>query len=510
MILLGVDFTRMRTALPTWHEGLVLAGSALAYYVVLIFCAQLLRRSGNLQFGRLYHAFAAAAALMGGLALSGWVPTWDEDLLVNLGALTVLLSAFPVIALLNRVLWTRTTTDGRRADAPRLLADTTGLIVFLAVALVVWNIIYGRSLPTTFLAGSGVAAFVIGFAMQDLLGNILAGFALYVSKPFKVGDWLLVDTHHARVLEVAWRSTRLMTNDEVVLEVPNSDLVKRPILNFSQPLPRHALRAAIGLHYNVPPARAQAVLRQAASTVPDVCADPAVDVYVKEFAASSVNYEIKFWIEDHRLMNRVTSDVLSHCWYAVRRAGMEIPFPTITLHQPGPRDPAAEARAAAAAALRAHSIFSFLSAAQIDDLVQHSTVVLFAPAEPLIQQGDQGTSMFLIVQGYVDVRVARNGVTKVVTQLGPGDCLGEMSVLTGERRSATVVALAEIEAVEITHAAFSAFVRHNPEVLNRLGELLAQRQQANVVPTTGESGAPVVESRESIVRHLRAFFELGD
>ena len=500
----------MPESLPSWNEGLVLVATALAVYLALVFCAQILRRSRNLNFGRLYHLFAASAAALAGFAASQWKPFWHDAILTDLGALTVIASAIPLITILNRLLWTRTQPDGRRVDAPRLLAETTGLVVFLVIGLVVARVFFQKNVPSSVLAGSGVVAVVIGFAMQDMLGNILSGFALYISKPFKVGDWLLVDGHHARVLEVAWRSTRLITNDEVVLEVPNSDLVKRPILNYHQPSSRHALRANIGLHYNVPPARAQAVLRQAAATVPGVNVEPPVEIYVKEFAASSVNYEIKFWVEDHRLMNRVTSDVLSHCWYAVRRAGMEIPFPTITLHQPGPRDPAAEARAAAAAALRAHSIFSFLSSAQVDDLVQHSSVVLFAPAEPLVEQGEVGTSMFLIVQGYVDVRVTRDGVMKVVTQLGPGDCLGEMSVLTGEKRSATVVALAEVEAVEITHAAFAAFVRHNPEVLNRLGELLAQRQQANVRSTEGDSRAPIPETRESVVRRLRSFFELGD
>jgi CRP-like cAMP-binding protein len=85
-----------------------------------------------------------------------------------------------------------------------------------------------------------------------------------------------------------------------------------------------------------------------------------------------------------------------------------------------------------------------------------------------------------------------------------------MSALTGEKRSATVVALAEVEAVEITHTAFSAFVRHNPEVLNRLGELLAQRQQANVQTASGAATTVAPEARESVVRRLRAFFELGD
>jgi hypothetical protein len=325
-----------------------------------------------------------------------------------------------------------------------------------------------------------------------------------------VGDWLLVENHHARVLEVTWRSTRLVTDDDVLLEMPNSALVKQSIHNFHQPSPEHALRITIGLHYSVPPARAQAVLRAAAGSVPGVCAKPAPQVNVSNFADSAVTYEVKFWIEDHGQKTRIMSDVRSHSWYAVRRAGMEIPYPTVTLQRPTPRDPAGEARVAAAAALRGNAIFSFLTPAQVEELVQHSPVVLFAQAEPLIEQGTDGTSMFLLVRGRVEVRVTRDGATKVVTQLGPGDCLGEISMLTGEKRTATVAASDEVEAVEITHNAFSAFIRHNPEVLNRLGELLAKRQQANTQPAPGAAPARPPESRDSMVRKLRAFFELGN
>ena len=144
----------------------------------------------------------------------------------------------------------------------------------------------------------------------------------------------------------------------------------------------------------MPPARAQAVLRQAAATVPGVCVEPPPVAQVYQFADSAVVYEVKVWIEDHAAKNRIMSDVRSHCWYAVRRAGMEIPYPTITLNQPGPRDIAAEARAAASTALRSHSIFSFLSQEQVENLVRHSTVALFAPAELLVVQGESGASMF--------------------------------------------------------------------------------------------------------------------
>ncbi len=501
----------MTESLPTLREALLLVAVALAYYLALVGCAQWLRRRRNLHFGWFYHVFASSAALMGGLSVSGWTPSWWPGLQLDLGALTILFSSVPLIVLLNRFLWTRTTADGRRVDAPRLLADATGLVVFMVMALLVWRVIYGRSIPASLLAGSGVAAFVIGFAMQDLLGNILAGFALFFSKPFKVGDWLLVESQHARVLEVTWRSTRLVTDDDVLLEVPNGTLVKQSIINFHRPDSRHALRTTIGLHYNVPPARAQAVLRQAAATVPGVCSEPPPQVQVNQFADSAVVYEVKFWIEDHAVKSRIMSEVRSHCWYAVRRAGMEIPFPTITLNQPGPRDIAAEARAAASAALRGHSIFSFLSIEQVENLVRHSIVSLFAAAEPLVRQGDDGNSMFLIVQGNVEVRVNREGVERAVAQLGAGDCLGEMSVLTGEKRSATVVALMEVEAVEITHSAFATFVRQNAEVLNRLGDLLVHRQQEELkrAPKTS-SGLPEVETRDSVMRRLRSFFELGE
>lgn len=494
---------------PTWPEGLKLIGAALGYYIVLICCAQLLRHRIGLQFGRLYHAFAVTAAFTGGLAMSGWIPAWHETLLFDLGALTALFATVPCVTLLNHALWTRVVTTGRRVEAPRLLAETTGIIVFIGTALLVAKLFYNWEVPTSLLAGSGVIALVVGLAMQDLLGNIVAGFALYGSRPFKVGDWLLVDNQHARVLEVTWRSTRLVTDDDVLLEVPNSTLVKQPIHNFNQPTAEHALRITIGLHYSVPPARAQAILRAAAASVPGVCAQPGPQANVHNFADSSVVYEVKFWVMEHGQKTRIMSDVRSHCWYAVRRAGMEIPFPTITLNRPVVRDAAGEARALAAAALRGNAIFSFLTEVQVNELVQHSPVVLFAQAEPLIEQGAEGNSMFLLVRGRVEVRVTRDGATKVVSQLGPGDCLGEISMLTGEKRTATVAASDEVEAVEITHHAFSVFIQHNPEVLNRLGELLSKRQQANTQVTPGGAPVPVVESRDSIVRKLRAFFELG-
>ena len=148
----------MIETVPSAREALILAAVAVVSYLLLVACAQWLRRHWALQFGWFFHVFALSAALMDGLVISGWTPSWWIYLRVDLSAFTILCATIPAITVLNRVLWTRTAADGRRADAPRLLADTTGLVVFVGVALVVWHVLLGRSIPTTLLAGSGVAA----------------------------------------------------------------------------------------------------------------------------------------------------------------------------------------------------------------------------------------------------------------------------------------------------------------------------------------------------------------
>jgi len=232
-------------------------------------------------------------------------------------------------------------------------------------------------------------------------------------------------------------------------------------------------------------------------------------IYVKEFADSAVVYEIKVWINDHSKMSRVLSDVRSHCWYAVKRAGMEIPYPQLTIHRPAKTDNGAAARAAAVAALRAHAIFGFLPAAQIETLVGAGAVVKFATHEHLMTQDEPGESLFFLVHGQVDVQITRNGQTSSVAQLSAGGCLGEMSLLTGDPRTATVVALGEVEAVEIRKPEFAALVRTNPDALERLSELLTHRQLANAQLAASGPAASPEQVRSGIRQKLRAFFQLG-
>lgn len=500
----------MAHQLPSPAEATVAIAVAIAVYVALVAIARLVRRGWAVRFGVTFHLFAAAVGLLAGVGATTWHSPAADAVRRHLTAIALLLAAFPATALLNRLLWRRSAGQtATRGDTPRVLADATGLVVVLVAALFVLDSVYGVRVPGL-LAGSGVVAIILGLALQDLLGNLFAGIALYLQNSFAPGDWLLVDGVHARVVELSWRSTRLVTTDDVLIDVPNNTIVKHTITNFERPSPRHAVRLTLGLHYDVPPARAQDVLRRAAATVAGVAAQPAPVVYVKEFADSAVVYEVKVWIDDHARLGRVSSDLRSHCWYAVRRAGLEIPFPTITVRRPAADAEPDRARHAAARALREHAIFGFIAEDQIAALVDESPVVLFAPDEHVVEQDAPGESMFLLVQGHVEVRIQRDGRSTAVAQLAAGACFGEMSVLTGQPRTATVVALDEVEAVEITKAAMADLVAARPEVVARLSELLVERQTANAslvqdAAAAEQNGA----SSTGMLRRLRAFFQLG-
>ncbi len=484
------------------------AGAVVAVYIVLVAVAQLLQRVRGLRFRWPYHLFALAAALLVGAYLTPTDLGWRAEVFKHLTAAVVVLAAFPLVALLNRSCWIRYDKAGRRIEAPRVLIDLTGVAVAVAAVLVSMQFVYDVQVPGL-LAGSGVAALVLGLGMQDQLKNLFAGLALHFERSFKVGDWLLFDNTHAKVIAISWRSVRLVSEDDVQIEVSNSQLLEGAIYNFQKPAPMHSERFKIGLHYDIPPLRVQEVLATAAASVPGVLADPPPSVLVYDFSDSAIIYEVEFRLEDHGLREELLSEVRTHCWYALKRAGMQIPYPQIVIHKAVTADTTEAARKSAADFLRAHKIFGCLTPKQCGALVQASPVVQFARHEHLIDQNAAGSSMFVLVKGSVDVRIARDGQEVSVAKLGAGDCVGEMSLLTGEPRTATVVAEAEVEAVELGNAVFGAFVRSNPAVLEQLGDLLAQRQMANAAHAANAAKTTPEQARNTMLGRLRSFFALG-
>jgi small-conductance mechanosensitive channel/CRP-like cAMP-binding protein len=477
-------------------------------YSLMVLIGRYFKRRHGVRLGGIYHLFS--------LSLAVYVPANLLNLswtfLHHLGAIVVVLGALVVISIAERFVVDLHIRKHHAVTVPKFLTEVVAAVVLIVTVFLVLQFGYGLTIKELLIA-PGIAAIVIGLAMQDLAGNVIAGIALQSGRSFAQGDWLLVDNRYAEVVEITWRSTRLRTLDDVSLEIPNRDLARLIIVNLNRPQTSHAVRLNFIIDYSEPPTRVKGILLHAASNARGVLPEPKPRAFVKNFSDYGVEYEIKFSLISHRDFSEVCDAVRTNVWYALRRHGIKIPFPTRTVQLERPvRDKQQEVQSAARTILREQPIFKCLGDEQLDALLPRGRTAHFGKDEKLIQQGEAGQSMFLLVSGEANVTVERNGNPTLVASLGAGDCFGEMSLLTGEPRTATVIANSDCEVVEIDKAVLARSVKENPQLLKQLSELLARRQ----METEGllASGTPsTIGERQSqyaagFLGKLRHFFEL--
>lgn len=493
----------------------VLAVAVPVVYWITVAAGRLLKRRAGVNLGMMYRLFCLAVSLylpMKVLDLD-W-GTYPFELRRGLRAACILLATFFVTALVQRYVWKGYFFEKRKTEIPKFLRELAALVVFALAAVFVLDIVYGEGKALAgLLAGSGVAAIILGFAMQDLLGNIISGIALEIGKPFKPGDWLLFDNNHAEVIEVNWRSTRLLTNDHVTLDIPNNQIVRHSIVNLSYPTKTHAMRLTVGVDYNVPPNTVKEVIVHAARESMGVLSNPAPKCFLKEFADSAVQYELKFWMENDALYNDIFDSIRTNIWYALDRHKIKIPFPVRTLQVERKSPPSAAISPAMRAALRRQKFFQCLDETETDRLLASAKLLRFGRGEKLIQQGAEGRSMYVLVSGAAGVQVDHGGGASHVATLKAGDYFGEMSLLTGEKRNATVIAKEDSEVLEIDKPLFAEVLQSNETLLRKLSEMLAQRrlETEGILASTAEEKTILTKQEEyaaNFLARLYSFFEL--
>jgi small-conductance mechanosensitive channel/CRP-like cAMP-binding protein len=498
--------------MPQLTEGyrdLLFALSAPVLYCLLVLGGRRLKRSHGVRLGVLYHLLALCVAV--------YAPALYLNLpwgfLHHLGAAVVVLGAIFLIALIERYIFELYLKKRHGVTVPKFLTEVVNAVIILIAVFLVLDVGYDQTIKGLLIA-PGVAAVVLGLAMQDIVGNVIAGVALQAGKSFVHGDWLIIDNRHAEVVEINWRSTHLRTVDDISIEIPNREIVRQTIVNLNRPTRKHAMRIPVVLDYSAPPTRAKDVLLHAVSNAKGVCPEPRPKVFLKNFGDSGIEYDVKFYIEDHGQSSEISDAIRTNIWYGLHRHGIRIPYPTRTLQIERPtRDRQQEVQSAARIILRQQPLFKCLSDEQLDALMPRGRVVHFGKDEKLICQGDTGESMFILVEGQANVVLERNGSSKFVASLGAGDCFGEMSLLTGERRSATVIANTDCEVVEIARPILAKSLKQNPELLKELSELLAKRQMENDGVLAAEISETGLKAREikyaaSFLQKLSSFFEL--
>jgi CRP-like cAMP-binding protein len=217
------------------------------------------------------------------------------------------------------------------------------------------------------------------------------------------------------------------------------------------------------------------VILDAVRELPNVVKDPPPKVIADKFGDSSIEYLIEVWIENFRLYHDVENAVRTAVWYHFKRARIEIPWPirNVYMHEVKSEEEIFAGRVQARIkALTSIDFVKVLPEDEVHKLALAARRLVFAKGETIIREGDEGESFFLMSEGAVEVRIG--GAT--VATLGPGNFFGEMSVMTGERRAATVVAKTDCESIVIGKEPFGELFQKRPEFAERMSDVIAKRQ----------------------------------
>ena len=404
----------------------------------------------------------------------------------------------------------------RQVHIPTILRDIAVVIVY-AVTIVIVLGRNGHDL-SGILTTSAVLTAIIGFALQDLLSNIISGIAIQIERPFKVGDWLMLDQfkeQQGRVLEMNWRSVKVLTLHHDIVIVPNKVMTGSAVINFTEPDSYHRRHFDIGLRYEAPPSRVKASLLRAVRDVEGVLARPAPFVHLRSYDDFAITYRVLFYVSRFAAREGIEDQVRTRTWYQLKRDGLSVPFPIrdINIHQVTAEDEIKareQSTAQIADTLAKVPLFEPLSTKERRVLAEALHSEIYGEREEVIRRGDAGDSFYIIASGQVEVRIGE----QTVATLGPDNYFGEMSLMTGEARSATVVTKSDCEFYVIDKAAFLKLVENNQRLVDEIGQRLETRRDAldkKRKAATDEVGlaqeAPG-EQHESLAQRIRRFFNL--
>jgi len=368
----------------------------------------------------------------------------------------------------------------RGVSAPPLLRDVIALILYLVLFGSLFTTIFHYDLRTL-LGGGALLAAVLGLALQDTLGNLISGIAMHMEDSFEIDDVIRSGEFTGRVEDVSWRATKIRTYNNDVVMIPNSLLARERLEVFPRATPNGRV-LPFGIDYHFAPAMVIDVLQRAAAHVEGVDREMPCFARVAGFGDSAVMYEVKYFVRDYMQRDRIDADIRKAVWYAMRRNEIAIPFPVRAYHPYTP--PTADqqtkiSREELLARLREVDILIPLSDAARDSIAESAEVHVYSKGETIIRHGTAGESMFVIDSGRVSVRVPDDSSAGVheVAQLAEGDVVGEMALLTGETRTADVVALTDVVAIEIGKSALQPVVAAHPGLAHSLSEQIAQRQE---------------------------------
>ncbi len=374
--------------------------------------------------------------------------------------------------------WVEANTD---TQVPKLLIDISSFAVWVAAVVTALSVVFDVSI-SAFLTTSGIVIAVIGFALRYLISDVFTGIALGLERPFNIGDWIeLEDGTLGKVVEINWRATKLITKKETAVVVPNTFLATRPFTNYNWPENFFRNSFEIVLDYDVTAHQAERILLAAVNQATgDIGIPRKPDLRIREYTPRGARWEVRFWCPEHQDLEGLQYKVKRYVLRNLHFAGVKVPREKLelldsthpkALHNPVKRD---------VTFLRDVHLFDSMTDEELEQLRDRMDERLCLMGDPIVEQGEEGDSLFLLREGYLDVFIQNeDGDRVMVGHLLPGSFFGEMSLLTGAKRAATVIPSVDADVFEISKEHIRSFLAGSEDLVRQLSLALAERQLQN-------------------------------
>ena len=371
---------------------------------------------------------------------------------------------------------------------------------------------------------SAIITAVLAISMQDTLGNLLGGLALQMDNSLEIGDWIKIDDLSGLVTDIQWRYTALLTRNGEKVVVPNSQLMKGRYYvlcdkHAELPLWRRSIEFNVDLA--VPPGRVIQLVETdvAAATIANVAAQPAPSCVLLSFGPGYAHYVLRYWLENPQLDDPTDSDVRVHILATLQRNGIRLATDDHTIHlveEGAAHQEAVQNREMKRRlqAINAIKLFKMLSDAERSQLAQQLVNAPFARGDIITRQGAVAHWLYIIVNGESEAWwQPPQGPRRLLEKRGPGSVFGEIGLMTGAPRRATVIASTDVEAYRLDKAAFQQIIRQRPELADSMSEILERRLQRFAELEQGYAQgqnelATSTPGSAAIGRKIREFFGL--
>ena len=484
-------------------SGLLMIGGALLLTLYVLVA----RRSDKLPllpFGLLitYLVIRAIHLLIGHLPIVAEYDKWIRVASSILLSWAVIRLTFAIVIELPLKYWKQT-------EIPNITRDFILLICYAILFFIVLRT-RGDVNLASIITTSAALTVVIGLAAQTTLGNFFSGLVLQMEHPFGIGDWITYGSHSGRVVGITWKSTRIITRENVLIYLPNNELSNGILMNYSKPDRRVICRMNIGLEYGAPPNKVREVILDVVKQHPKILSKPRPQVRLTSFDDFSINYEIRLWHRNYTNDPQIKADINNQLWYALKREGINIPFPIRDVYQAHierrqKQKDRKQLSKQILALLENVPLLVPLSEEEREKIAQEATIQDYGSGETIVHQGESGSSLYIILSGTCDVLLKTgNQSANKVASIHKGDFFGEMSLLTGENRSATVKALENATVIRVDKSLFSEILASNPDIPEQIGTIMTQRQQdltAEASRMEGQTNTPI-----NLINKIKSFF----